>query len=229
MTSRRLGGPYPDRANPYGWVVENLTSDVVSHMQSRLSAEVAQSCAIGPLSHPSVNARCFRSKEGRYAIVLHHGLMNLLHKHSKLWVAAVNPSAVTYCNRKAPPSLTSQELIKWAGELGVIYRATGETKCALVELNHEGSFAASLTTTISEAFVLGHEMGHVLCGHLESSTRVVADDLIPSLQVLPESASHHDEFEAKATRFPVFCRRSPMEPAGIEPATSCLQSRRSPS
>jgi hypothetical protein len=58
-------------------------------MQSRLNAEVAQSYAIGPLSHPSVNARCFRSKEGHYAIVLHHGLMNLLHKHSKLWVAAV--------------------------------------------------------------------------------------------------------------------------------------------
>ena len=204
-----LGLPRPDPADPYGMVVRQLADQVTTGFRSRDGIDVSESCAIGPLDHASVNARCFRSDEGHYAIVLHHGLMNLLHKHSKLLTAAVDPSRVVYCNRKDPSRLTRRELVSWTEELGTIYRSTGETKGALVKLNEEATIAATTMLTLSEAFVLGHEIGHAVAGHLEDGSRLVADDEIPWLQFLPESSLHEDEFEADTHGFAAM--RDPFE------------------
>jgi hypothetical protein len=191
-----LGLPHPDPQDPYGMVLQQLADQAEAGFRARDGIEVSESCAIGPLDDPSVNARCFRSDEGHYAIVLHHGLMNLLHKHSKLLTAAVDPSSVIYCNRKDPSQLTSRELASWADELGEIYRLTGETNGAMVKLEHEAMITASTMLVMSEAFVLGHEIGHMAAGHLEDDSRLVADEKVPWLQFLPEGSLHEDEFEA---------------------------------
>jgi hypothetical protein len=191
-----LGVSLPDPTSPYDMVVRHLADRVAAGFSSRCGIDVATSCAIGPLDDSSVNARCFRSAEGHYAIVLHHGLMNILHKHSKLLTAAVNPSSVVYCNRKDPAELTSQELVSWAQELGSIYRTIGETKGAMVKLDRQASVIATTTLTMGEAFVLGHEIGHFVAGHLENDSRFVPDQRFPWLEFFAENPMHQDEFEA---------------------------------
>ena len=196
-----LGLPPPDPANPYDTVIRDLTDQVAAGFQSRCGVDVSQSCGIGALDHPSVNARCFRSRHAHYAIVLHHGLMTLLHKHSKLLTAAVMPSKVVYCNRKDPRLLTSEELVSWSAELGPIYRAIGETKGAMVKLAPEASVIAGTMLTLGEAFVLGHEIGHMVSGHLDDPSRFVPDETLPWLEFFAENALHEDEFEADAHGF----------------------------
>jgi len=192
----RLGIPPPDPRDPYGLVIENLVERVSAGFQSRYQVDPREGCAFGALEHPSVNARCFRSSNGLYAIVIQDGLMNLLHKRTKLLTAALDPSTVVYCNRKPTEELTSQELREWAHELGEIYRVTGVTKGAMVKLKSDASASATHLLTMCEAFVLGHEIGHMVAGHMQDDSLLVADEVVPWLHFLPENAQHKFEFEA---------------------------------
>jgi hypothetical protein len=186
----------PDPLSPYSAVVSDLANRVISGFRKRCGLDVTERCAIGPLANPSVNARCFRSAEGHYAIVLHHGLMALLHKHSKLLTAAVRPASVMYCNRQDPSTLTPETLVAWTEELGPIYRKFREVKGALVKLDLEASKVSTTMLTLGEAFVLGHEIGHFVAGHLEDESRFVADGHFPWREFAPPNALHEDEFEA---------------------------------
>ena len=187
----------PHTSSPsYDLAVESLAADVIAGCQARYGVDLSESCAFGPLESQSVNARCFRSDEGHYAIVLHHGLMNLLHKRSKLLTAAARPTCVVYCNRADPSQLTAQEFVAWADELGDIYRTCGETKGAIVMLDSEAALAAAAILTLGEAFVLGHEAGHLIAGHLEDRSLLVPDSEVPALRFFPETRAYADEFEA---------------------------------
>jgi len=195
--SEALGVSLPNTSmSSYESVVEGLAADVVAGCESRYGVNLFESCAFGPLESQTVNARCFRSDEGHHALVLHHGLMNILHKRSKLLTAAVRPSSVLYCNRSDASQLTAQMLAGWADELGDIYRMIGETKGAVVMLDPEATHVAGVVLGLSESFVLGHEAGHVIAGHLEDQSRLVPDDEVPSLRFFPENQAHADEFEA---------------------------------
>jgi hypothetical protein len=186
----------PETGASYGPVVDDLAASVMVGCKARYGADLSRSCAFGPLELQTVNARCFISEEGHYAIVLHHGLMNILHKRAKLLTAAVLPASVTYCNRLDPSELTAEMLISWAEELGQIYAVHGVTKGAMVLLNPDATLAAGLSLRLSEAFVLGHEAGHAIAGHLEDRTLLVPDEAVPSLSFYPETSDHANEFEA---------------------------------
>jgi hypothetical protein len=118
----KYGVPLPDPSDPYRHVVRELADRAAATVMARRGVDITTRCAIGSLDEPSVNASCFRSANGFYAIVLHHGLMLLLHKHSKLLTAAVRPASVVYCNRLSPSQLTPELVVSWAAELGQIYR-----------------------------------------------------------------------------------------------------------
>jgi Zn-dependent protease with chaperone function len=148
-----------------------------------------------------------------YALVIHHGLMNLLHKYTKLVVAAHDPSQVVYCNRKDPASLTPAELLGWADELGPNYLATGATRGVMLKLSDRAMTAVSPIVRLAETFVLGHEAGHYLAGHLEDDTRFSADEEVPWLEVFAENERHEDEFEADAYGFEIMKACSPSAPA----------------
>jgi hypothetical protein len=183
-------------ADPYGHVIREIRDAISGVFDNDYGVSLSEECAIGALEHPSVNARCFRSPEGHYAIVLHFGLMNLLHKHTKLLTAAMDPSAVVYCNRKPVDQLSPTELQAWATELGDLYRETGQVQGATVKLTPEASSSAAQMLWLGEAFVMGHEIGHMIAGHLEDRSSLVADVEVPWLWFLPERPLHEFEFEA---------------------------------
>jgi hypothetical protein len=113
--------------------------------------------------------------------------MNLLHKYTKLVVAAHDPAQVVYCNRKDPASLTPAELLEWADELGMNYLTTGATRGAMLKLSDHAMAAVSPIVHLAETFVLGHEAGHYLAGHLEDDARFSADEEVRSLEVFAEN------------------------------------------
>jgi hypothetical protein len=193
---KELGENLPNLSDPFGPVMEAFVDELATPFKEAFQVDIRTVCAIGSLEHPVVNARCFRSLEGVYAIVLHHGLMDFLHKYTKLLAAAGNPAAVTYCNRKPAEQVTSEELREWWGELGAIYLATGEVGGARVKLAPEETLAATQLLLMSEAFVVGHELGHMIAGHLEDRSVLAADEEVPWLHFLPENTNHDYEFEA---------------------------------
>jgi hypothetical protein len=72
-----------------------------------------------------------------------------------------------------------------------------------LELDQLTSESATLMLTLAEAFVLGHEIGHFLAGHLEDESRLVAHDRNPRLEFYAENSRHQDEFEADIYGFEV--------------------------
>jgi hypothetical protein len=199
----KLGTELPRPGDGYDAPVGAIAEEIETACIQLWSVNLSERCSIGPLEHPSVNARCFRSPEGIYALVIHHGLMNILHKSTKLIVAARDPTQVVYCNRKPPEELTSDELLEWADELGMNYLSTGATRGAMLKLSNEAMHAVGVILHLAETFVLGHEAGHFLAGHLEDERRFVADEYVPWLEVFGENERHEDEFEADTYGFEI--------------------------
>jgi uncharacterized protein YjiS (DUF1127 family) len=208
----KLGVELAEPGENYGLIVAAIADEIAAACSAVWGCDLTERCAIGPLRHPAVNARCFKGPGGIYALVIHHGLMNLLHKYTKLIVAAHDPSQVTYCNRKDPASLTSTELLGWAEELRANYLASGATRGALLKLSPRAAAAASPIVHLAETFVLGHEAGHYLGGHLEDDARFTSDEEVPWLHVFAENVHHADEFDADAYGFEIMKACAPSAP-----------------
>lgn len=80
---RKHGLPRLGPGENYDRIVDQLAEVIARCVHALYERDLAVSCAIGALEDPSVNARCIRSPKGLYAAVIHYGLMNLLHKHTK--------------------------------------------------------------------------------------------------------------------------------------------------
>jgi hypothetical protein len=62
LEKRGLDLPDPDEA--YEMVVAAISSEIVAACSETWSCDLGERCAIGPLRHPAVNARCFKSPHG---------------------------------------------------------------------------------------------------------------------------------------------------------------------
>jgi hypothetical protein len=193
--AQRLGVELPGPDGSMQAVVVGLATRISEIFRAEFGVEVDEICAIGPASNSTVNAFCLRSPEGFHAILMFHGLMAFLHKRTKLLTAASAMEHVIYCNRLPPTHLTPELLVEWADELGPIYREHGEVLGARVLLDEPATGASQVMLTMSEAFVLGHEIGHVIAGHLEDEARLIHDPAL-SFAAYAENSSHKDEYEA---------------------------------
>jgi hypothetical protein len=208
----KRGVTLADPSDGYAIVVDAIAEDIAAACVEGWSVDLTERCAIGDLRHLAVNARCFKSPSGVYALVIYHGLMNLMHKYTKLVVAAHDPSQVIYCNRKDPGSLTTEELLDWADELGPNYLTYGATRGAMLKLSTRAMAAVSPIVHLAETFILGHEAGHYLGGHMEEDASFSADAYAPSLQVFVENGRHALEFEADIYGFEIMTACSPSAP-----------------
>lgn len=158
-------------------------------------------CAIGALDLPTVEAFCAKSPEGYFAIVVSHGLMGFIHKYLKLTIGVVSPHSVVYCNRKAANQVTRDDLLSYAAELISHYQQSGDTRGAMVKLSDQLTAQVGLAVHLCESFVLGHEIGHFLAGHLLRDAHFSSDLTHPWLSIFRENQSHMDEMEADTYGF----------------------------
>lgn len=198
-----LGETLPGPAEALDLVAARLAEEIKAACIALWGTDLSERCAIGALPHPAVNAQCIRSGvDGVYALVIYHGLMMLLHKYTKLIVAAHDTTQVVYCNRKEPDALEPGELLAWAAELGLNYLDTGAPRGAILKLTPRAMAAVVPIVHLGELFVLGHEAGHYLAGHLDTSSFHSSDD-DAGLEVLTENENHAYEFEADALGFEI--------------------------
>lgn len=182
-------------------VVSDLSREIVNELTPSDQRRIQQLVAIGGIDHGGVNAACFKSEHGSFAIVVHYGLMVFLHKLTKLTVAAVRPETVTYCNRDNPQRLTTMDYLQYVDDIVNYYRATGEVARPMLKLNAASTSAAGWLLRLMEAFVVSHEIAHFLCGHLDEDSSFMSDPDFPSLEVFKENRNHVAEFEADAKAF----------------------------
>jgi len=153
----------------YAPVIDFLVNKILLTLPESLRQRVTSSVAIGALHTGEVNAMCVKSPDKKYAILMNYGTMNLLHKYYKLMFGSFDPRAVTYCNRKDATELTTDDLRAYAKELIQSYTAHRVPYGAMIKLDPASPLAVSdaMFLTVSELFIICHELGHFLNGDLD--------------------------------------------------------------
>ena len=194
------------RTRGFEVAVDNLRSLALAALPTSDRDRVLKSVAIGVLDIGSVNARIIKGSENIYAVVVHSGLMLLLHKIFKFSLAGLDPSEVTHCNRKPVAELTRQDCLEYMHEVVSNCRTYGAPYGPLMHLSMEATATHGANLHVAELFILGHEIGHFLNGDLEECPRfrTVGDQV--TVQEYVENEDHAKEFAADARGFEILRR-----------------------
>lgn len=153
-----------------------IVSDLWENLRRGLSDvfDASLELAIGELDNMSVNAFCSRSEEGHFAIVINSGLMTLFNKLSKISIAVTEPESIEYCSRELHAENAQAMLIGFQKEVCKHYRETRKPLGPQLLLKGDADDRHSMQLHIWEMFVLCHEVGHVLCGHLTGKELMIS-------------------------------------------------------
>lgn len=175
-----------------------IVSDLWEDLRNGLSDFFGDSLelAIGELDNMSVNAFCSRSEEGHFAIVINSGLMTLFNKLSKISIAVTDPESIEYCSRELDTQNAQAMLIGFQKEVCQHYRETRKPLGPQILLKGDADKRHGMQLHIWEMFVLCHEVGHVLCGHLTDKELMISDVITET----PPNAADHSarEMEVEA-------------------------------
>jgi hypothetical protein len=200
----RLGlDPVAPVADP---TMETLQATVVPEVLAILPeatrASFDERCAIGSLDHESINARCFRSANALYAIVIHHGFTIFMSKFVKMRLAYSYLDRIAYCSYTYPRTPTKDELRNWEARIFNLYLRTGHIAGPIISFDDDIIHVqAGGMMSFIDAFVLGHEIGHFACGHLDRDDAFGPDPYFPHFEVLVENQNHEDEVQADGFGF----------------------------
>lgn len=170
-----------------------LPESAINYLDAHLS--------VGALDSISVNAICAKSAEGYFAILLNAGLMTLLNKLSKILSAINDPGSVLYCNRIGSEQITTETLKKWYLEVCEHYRETSKPLGPQIHLRGDAELRHCMQLNLWEMFVLCHEVGHILCGHLDKKEFLVKSVFLGMADTLEENKNHEMEVEADIVGF----------------------------
>jgi hypothetical protein len=197
----------PIPPDPHEHIVELLWQAVSAALSPKHRESLVNVIAVGSLDQISVNALCIRSPEGFVAIVVNRGLLTFLNKISKLQVASTIEGSVIYCNRGPAKDITPAIAFQWFQETCEHYRDTGKPLGPQIHLTPEAALRHSQQLHLWEIFVLAHELGHVISGHLG-----VGDSCRPSpfgmLETYIENESHIQEVEADVVAYRLLRRHA---------------------
>lgn len=191
-----LTGISPLGISSYEHIAQSLWSDIKAIMPPVLVEKLGPHLIVGALDNTSVNALCIRSREGFTVIGLNAGLMLFLNKISKLQVASVVPHAILYCNRAPPHEITPAIIRSWYLEVTEHYRTTRKPLGPQIHLTPEADGQHATQLHLWEMFVLCHELGHALAGHLDRDELWSQHPSFGMLESFREDESHEMEMEA---------------------------------
>jgi hypothetical protein len=192
-------------------IAEKLVTSLAPAHRDRLNQQVA----IGGLDDAAVNAACLKSPDGVFAIVVNYGLMMFLHKYTKLMHAALYPRTVVHCNRADPSRLDGPDYFGFATETAGYARQTGQVAGATVAFDGEMTALTAFQVDLAETFVLAHEIGHFMSGHLDDDENYISIVSDGSMLLFAERPDHRREFEADEYGFELLRRSEPEMPPDV--------------
>ncbi len=178
-----------------------LQKKILNGVPKAAGENISKNVAIGTLDIGTVNARILRSPHSQFTIVVHRGLMLLLHKFAKGILAWHSPADVAYCNRKPADRLTRDDLRGYTFELIENCQKHGAPYGALLLLKPEVQSRQAGIVYHTELFVLCHELGHFLNGDLEDDQGFVEFQGETWMKQFVENRSHQQEYSADETAF----------------------------
>lgn len=202
MSIPDLNGP----THPLAFVIDGIWDRVVKLLPSPIADWARTHLAVGLADHTLVNATCLRSTDGYYAIVLHTGLMVLFNKVSKILAAITNPKWLVYYERGPVEAVTRQSMVECYESVTRSYRDTRVPLGPRIVLTDEGNQGHVTQLAYWETFVLCHELGHLVCGHLEDPRRW-AKGQSASEEAYSGSNAHVAEHQADIFAF-LLCREA---------------------
>jgi len=183
-------------SSSHNHIAKELWESLRGILPSQIVDDLSGVIAVGALDNMSVNALCAKSVDGYIAVLINTGLMTLLNKLSKMQIASTRPGSIRYCNRAQPEDISVATLKKWNLEVCEHYRHTGKPLGPQIHLHSDAEGMHATQLNIWEMYVLSHEIGHILCGHLDSSKFVTKNPLFGMIETLEENKSHEMESEA---------------------------------
>jgi hypothetical protein len=190
-----------DADSAHDHIARELWRSLASCLPAELVNELSPRLAVGALDNISVNAFCARSAEGHLAVLMNSGLMTLFNKLSKIYAATSDPSSIVYCNRTGTNPVSAETLRAWISEVCKHYRDTGQPLGPQIHLDAKGDSRHAPQLHVWEMFVLCHEIGHIVCGHLDSPQFMLENPSLGMVQTLAENKDHVMEAEADLVGF----------------------------
>lgn len=198
--------PGDNHIDLYDKIASGVFHEVVDCQDHNISFIINERVAVGVLETGLVNAFIAKGGENLYAIVLNSGLMILLNKAIKLWVAGANPGTILYCSHKDPSRVDQRDITSMLRELFDNYLNSGIPRGPMIKLRKEAMGTYSIALHFAEAFVISHEIGHLLNGDLEEESLFVplGGDEIISRYV--EGRDHAKEYQADVKGYEILTR-----------------------
>ena len=145
--------------------------------------------------------------------------MLLMHKFIKLAAAAIEPTAVIYCNRGEPSQFDKAAYLGMIDELLAHYAETGIPLGPRLKFDSGSQAAISASSNLNavELFVLSHEVGHFINGDLADLNRFAKWSLGEGIGLFRNERLHDCEFAADKFAFEhlmrIMCSKTPELPA----------------
>jgi len=180
----------------HNYIVSELWKSIKDILPDEILNNLDGVIAVGAIDNMAVNAFCSKSSEGYIAVAINTGLIALLNKLSKITIATLDPSFIRYCNRGLESEISSKDLITWKLEVCEHYRQTGHPLGPQIHLHKNGDVLHARQLHVWETYVLCHEIGHILCNHLDNKSFIFNNPSLGMASTLIENRFHQMESEA---------------------------------
>lgn len=190
-----------DVKSTHQYIASELWNSLKSCLPKSKKIKLETHLFVGVLDNISVNAICAKSAEGYLVVLINTGLITLFNKLSKILVAINDPGSVIYSNRTGLEPVSSKTLKKWYKEVYEYYIKTGEPLGPQIHLSGNTELLHAMQLNLWEMFVLCHEIGHILCDHLDNKEFLTKNISFGMLETLEENKNHQMEVEADVVGF----------------------------
>ncbi|TCP71527.1 hypothetical protein [Sphingomonas sp. PP-CE-1G-424] len=182
-------------------LVERFYGELLTHTPTAFQRFCAAHVSVRGVPSFTIEGAVYASGHGSYAVIVTTAFMTFLNKMKKLLFAETDPSVVEYCNRMPAADLTPDIVRGMRDEVVEAFRH-GDPRGPLLLLDLDRAAAVTVMLDIQEAFLVAHEIGHLLSDYLLRS--MLANTLHESFG----SADHRAEYCADMIGFALTLRRS---------------------
>jgi hypothetical protein len=187
----------------YKDLVSGYLSDLMKFLPIEITQKIDNDILFDVVANYNFNASCFKIKGEKFiAVVFNSNLFELLNKWAKYHLAVNFPSAVYYENGENSPSHDSIYYKEKVVALKKSFCNEEDISSYDLMLDPKNLFVKDryfYILYVSELFVLGHELGHIINGDVSDEKNYNLQD---NRQMIGKSALEHEkEFNADLVGF----------------------------